>query len=260
MPEVVVVPYPVSGKLAEALTEHEYSERKRQVAPQGTAKTQLILPISGAAVQQDYFRRLLPVLSSDERSVVTVVSRDSKYAREFLRWCGTMPLVETVADNFDLAVIAKYEREFLHQVLALEVTKPSEQTFKVLLNPKQRGGVVMLFTEPIGRQERDNIAFLRRHGFIPDQYDEEKMERLMRGEAKTVESELMARARRWRGVLLPRADGKLAGEAILRLRESGILAAMVDFSGFSSHPELSPRGVELIWQKLSVEVKQACRV
>lgn len=260
VPEVMVAPYPVSPKLSEHLTAEEFGERKHQVAAEGKRATQILLPISGAAVQLQYFRQMLEVLARDKRTAVTVVSRDSEYAREFLRWCGNLALVETVADTFDLAVIEKYEREFLHQVVAVEVSKPSEQTFKVLLTPRERGGVVMLFTEPVGRQERDNLSFLRRHGLVADQYDEERLERLMRGEMKGAGEDLLTRARRWRGVILPRLDGRLGGEAILRLRESGVLAAMVDFAGFAEHSELSSQGVEIIWQTLAAAAKKECRV
>jgi hypothetical protein len=52
--------------------------------------------------------------------------------------------------------------------MALEIVKPSEQSFKSLLTPSQRGGVILLLTQAIGKQEQDNLNFLSDHHLLPE--------------------------------------------------------------------------------------------
>ncbi len=83
------------------------------------------------------------------------------------------------------------------------------------------------------------------------------MDDLLRGERKKVDMEFLKRASGWRGLLLP-MNGSEAGEAIIKFKESGILKAMMEFSGFIDHPELSGKGVERFWRKLAVRIEKKC--
>jgi hypothetical protein len=51
-------------------------------------------------------------------------------------------------------------------VISFEITKPSEQCFKALLPVSSAGGVTLLLSDPVGRQEYDNLAFLKRYGYM----------------------------------------------------------------------------------------------
>jgi hypothetical protein len=140
----------------------------------------------------------------------------------------------------------------------LEITKPSEQLFKALLTPKKRGGVILLFSEPVGRQERDNLNFLGRYGLIPEDADQAVIFNLYKKEIReNINSEFLKRARQWRGILLPK-NGDEAARVIFWLKRTGILSSMIDFQGFPLHEELKGEGVEIFWKKLEVLVKNQC--
>lgn len=260
MPEVIVTPYPLSPDYCEFLTEEEFDERKRQVKPKLKTKTKLVVPISGAAVQLKYFQDMLDVFCKSNEVEAIVVSRDSRYTEKFLSWCVEQPCVEVVAKEYDPEVVKAYERVYKNEVISVEVTKPSEQSFKTLLTPKQRAGAVMLFSDPVGRQEDDNLAFLSRHGLIPAEADKEILEHLFTtGESKEINKEFLDKASLWRGLVLP-VEGRKAGKAILKLIETGVLVSMMDFAGFFEHSELSSYGVELLWARLAVGVKKKCKL
>lgn len=255
IPEILVIPYPVSLQLAKGLEEAELKERQEQLAAKCKVKMQVIVPISGAAVQLKYFRELILVLGYGGRVDVTVVSRDSSQTADFLAWCQKQTSVRVVADEFDRDVVLDYEKEIEKNIFAVEITKPSEQAFKALITPKQKGGVLLLFSAPVGRQEYDNLNFLRRHALIPSFEDQAALDDSEKLEE--IDAEILKRARSWRGILLKRR-GDSAGENILKFREKGILKAMCDFSGFMDHPELSGDGVESFWENLYLRVREKC--
>jgi len=53
----------------------------------------------------------------------------------------------------DRKVINIYEDVYQKNVISIEITKPSEQLFKALLDCKAESASLLLFTEPVGRQE-----------------------------------------------------------------------------------------------------------
>jgi hypothetical protein len=81
--------------------------------------------------------------------------------------------------------------------IALEVSKPSEQTIKALADPKKVGGSILLFTEPVGRQEYDNLDFLAKHHLIPT--DKEML--LLCDQTQS--NQVREIAQKWRGIMLP---------------------------------------------------------
>lgn len=247
IPELVTVPYPVSPVLGEELPSDGVMLRKRQSLGNNL---NVMLPVSGAAVQLDFFRDFIGSVTADGVKV-TVVSRESGYTQPFLNWCRGVGGVEVIAHKADIEVVRAYEKEYQLRVIGVEVTKPSEQAFKALLTPGQRGGAPLLFTEPVGRQEKDNLAFLRRHKLIPSLDDQLKINAwCMTGNRLPIEDGLLDRAHHWRGVLLPK-EGMWAGIALQRLISGGILAAMVEFEGFlEGHEEIRDDGVEVVWRHL----------
>jgi len=248
VPEIVTVPYPVSVNLGQELTETEYETRLQQAKGKNL---EVMIPVSGAAVQLDYFKNLIGNLTADGIKV-TVVGKEAGYAAEFVDWCRSQTGVTVVAKEEDMEVVKAYEAEYQMKVIGVEVTKPSEQAFKALLTPKQRGGACLLFTPAVGRQERDNLAFLRRHKLMPSLDDQAKIESwCLTGNQLALSAGLLERAHHWRGLMLP-TEGVWAGIAIKRLIEAGILAAMVEFEGFlEGHEEISCEGVKQVWEKVN---------
>jgi len=168
-----------------------------------------------------------------------------------LNWCMGQAGVEVISSTKDQDVVEMYQREYEYEVFGAEVTKPSEQAFKALMTPRQRGGSVMLFSPPVGRQEKDNIAFMRRHRLIPSVDDQARINEWgLRGNRLHITKTLLERARFWRGIMLPE-NGTEAGIFIMRLIEAGVIASMVRFGGFiEGHNEIRSDGVEEIWRYL----------
>jgi hypothetical protein len=247
MPQLVTIPYPISLWMGAHLSAEAFELRKKQVRGD---KLHVMLPISGAAVQLDFFKDFIGSVTADGVSV-SVVSRDSHYTKDFLDWCRQAEGVDVIAHREDLDVVKAYDKEYELRVIGAEVTKPSEQAFKALYTPKQRGGVPLLFTEPVGRQEKDNLAFLRRHKLMPSLDDQAKIDAwCLTGNRLPIEDGLLDRAHHWRGVMLPK-EGSWAGIALQRLISGGILSAMVDFEGFlEGHQEITSDGVDEIWEQL----------
>ncbi|OGY18167.1 MAG: hypothetical protein A2900_05280 [Candidatus Chisholmbacteria bacterium RIFCSPLOWO2_01_FULL_50_28] len=260
VPEVFVVPYPVSADFCQPLTNKAFADRKLQVNPRFKEPMKIMIPISGAAVQLNYIEEMITTLEKERIADITVVSRESDYTKRFLSWCGERKSVRVVAEIQDRDVVAGYEKEYANSVFGVEITKPSEQAFKALITPKQRGGVILLFSNPVGRQENDNLAFLVRHDLLPSPADREVLGRyLSTGERRLIDAAFLERAQHWRGLLLP-SSGRDAGRAILKLRQCGVLSAMLDFSGYMDHPELRSDGVRRIWKKLATRVGEKCGI
>jgi len=245
IPQLVTVPYPISLRLGEKLPADGVLLRQKQA---GGTNLNLMVPISGAAVQLDFFKDFIGSVTADGVRV-TVVSRESGFTKDFLEWCRRLERVDVVAHTEDIEVVKSYEKEYELRVMGAEVTKPSEQAFKALLTPIQRGGVPLLFTAPVGRQEKDNLAFLRRHRLIPSLDDQAKIEAwCLTGNRLPLEDGLLERAHHWRGVILPQ-EGMWAAIALQRLISGGILSAMVEFEGFlEGHEEIRGDGVEVVWE------------
>jgi len=258
LPSIIVSPYSVSPLFAEDLPLSEFENRCLQVKSSGGEMMQIIIPISGAAVQLSYFKTIIAYLDRKSKAKILVISRDSSYTKEFLRWCEEIPTVEVIAERADRDIVDNYERELIRRTISLEITKPSEQLFKALLSPKQRGGVLLLFSEPVGRQERDNLSFLERYGLIPDINDQKIIFNLYEKENRAkIDSDFLKRARKWRGLLLPK-NGYKAGRVVFWLKKTGILVNMMHFEGFPKSEELSGESVKIFWNKLEGLVKDQC--
>ena len=248
IPEVVVNPYPVSLHLGQKLDKEEFKEKLAQVSSDKTP-IRIMLPISGAAVQLSYLRKMVESLCVDSFAAVTIVTRESKNTGRFIEWAQDYPNIDVIAKTDDRDVVEEYEEEFLRKIYSLEVTKPSEQAFKTLLAPELRGGVIMLFSAPVGRQEDDNVRFMTRHGLLPNKEDAKVIKNICDKKKQTITPEFLKRASSWRGILLPR-EGKAAAGLVRCLQRLGVFSAMMDFSGYGDHDELTNDGVAQIWEYL----------
>jgi hypothetical protein len=228
----ITLPYMVSGRLAAPLAPKDWESRRSQLAPGGGASLHIAVPISGAAVQLGYLRDVIEGLSvADRRCIFHIVSKISPATKGFLANISTHKNVELFTSYADREVVDLYEKLYEKEVIALEITKPSEQAFKALITPKRRGGAILLFSDPVGRQEQDNLNFLSRHGML--------------GDIGTPGD--LTNATHWRAVRLP-SDGKAAALAIKTALSRGIFAAMATLTSLPNHPELASDGIAKFWK------------
>lgn len=244
----VVSPYMVSPRLGVSLTAHQLSSKRQQLSPKRSSPIHLAIPISGAAVQLIYVSHVIKQLRIfSDRFVFHIVSRQSTHTREFLsQHIGQQQITLRVSES-DREVIELYEQLYAKEVISIELTKPSEQAFKALLHPRARGGSILLFSQPVGRQEWDNINFLTRHDLMPTGSEQKELWNLARRN-KPISEELYKLAPSWRAIRLPfhsQASVQFAWWAL----EQGLFEAMANFSRYKKDPELSSDGVRLFWQK-----------
>jgi len=144
-----------------------------QYDPISELKINVNIPISGAAVGMGYFRIIISELHKlSQRFKFEVIARKSTHTKYFLNFLRKYDFIALNIFNKDREVVDFYERIYDEKIFGFEITKPSEQAFKALTNPKQRGGSILLFSDPVGRQEFDNLHFLQTHHLIPS--DEEQ--------------------------------------------------------------------------------------
>jgi len=246
-----VVSYPVSPKFAQKLSTEEYQHVLEQLDPHQTVPLQIVIPISGAAVQLPYLVDIIETLSYGN-FFFTVVGEDSPFTSAFFAKITQMSHVQTSIGMSNLETVEYYESLFYQPSRpAVEITKPSEQTFKALLEPNERGGVILLFTQPVGRQERDNLSFLQRHGLIPNETEQQTLEGLLLSDKKLSIEEaahLHELASHWRGIQLP-ANSHKAALLIKRLKQEGVFSAMLSYVPVQEK-ELMSNGVEMIWNEI----------
>ena len=140
-------------------------------------------------------------------------------------------------------------------VISLEVTKPSEQAFKALLGTNLRGGVILLFSEPVGQQEFDNLDFLQQHSLLPSTQTNAELWEMAESHAAVAGaagSQLLSEASNWRGVQIPRDPEKAAG-FIWWMLTTGVFSQMMACATLPSvsdpYPdEVGPDGVARLWK------------
>jgi hypothetical protein len=269
---IKVRPYPVNPNLAERLTSGEIKQRRRQVKGKGEAKIEVVVPISGAAVGLKYYQNLMDELhEKSERFNFRVISKTATYTKGFLQEMLKRAYVRLEVSDEDREVVEKYEQVYKQEVISLEITKPSEQAFKALLNPGQRGGAVVLFTRPVGRQEWDNLDYLRRHGLTATRSKQRELWKwaeqekgnwggVKKSRAKLKVKRWREEIRQWRGIRIPN-EPKQAAEFIWWGIEQGLFAEMMKccgkpVKGDRRKSELGDDGVRLIWEEVGREVEK----
>lgn len=248
---VVVNPYPISPVLSSPLTETKFKEKILQVTDKDErSPINVIIPISGAAVGTNYFATLTSELNKkSSRFLFHIICKDAPYTKEFISEIAVHDYIRIYGADEDRKMITAYENVYHNNVISLEVTKPSEQSFKALLDCRAESASLLLFTEPIGRQEYDNLDFLRRNHLIPNDHDQKL---LLLGK---VTPEMLSKARSWRGIRLVR-DPVAAAEFIYWCLQTGIFAQMMRYKPAATDndlfkDELAPNGVATFWNKVS---------
>ena len=254
-----VNPYPVDGFFSQSLTDRQYEDRKHQLDIHSKNTIHVMIPISGAAVGTDYFTTLIDeVYTQSHRFLFHVITKDAPYTKHFIDQMNVRSYVKAYTSTRDREVINQYRELYGNMTISLEVTKPSEQAFKSLCNPTTRGGSILLFSQPVGRQEYDNLDFLYRHNLIPSVYDIKKLWKYAKKNKSLTggtKNSLFNDAKHWRGILLP-VDPKESGQFIIWCMKEGLLSAMmhttVSLPRHTAHShELLPNGVELFWEKIT---------
>lgn len=247
---IVVNAYPISPNLNRDLSKEKLAEKYDQVDNTKDAPLHVIIPISGAAVGTQYFIRLMTHLhQKSERFVFHVITKDAPYTRNFIMKITDLPYVHLYTGSADRKVIENYEFAYKQNVIALEITKPSEQSFKSLMDCQKESASILLFTEPVGRQEWDNLDFLRRHHLIPTRLEQSILWR------QKQKDKMAKKAMRWRGVCLP--DDPIAGaEFIFWCLKSGIFSEMIrckikPHNEDEYKHELNADGVKTFWELVS---------
>jgi hypothetical protein len=161
--------------------------------------------------------------------------------------------VIVVENNTDKKVVDSYEKIYQDEVIALEIVKPSEQAFKSLFVPQQRGGSVLLLNEAVGRQEQDNLNFLIDHQLLPNQEDQNQIQTLS---DFSKNKEFLNKIPNWRAIKLANDPDK--DVAIINwCLKTGIFNRMsgprkkID----SKSSELASDGVEQFWEKVDSLIK-----
>lgn len=254
-PRVEVVPYLIHPQLGQPLDEHQVAGKRLQFDAGASEPIHVCIPISGAAVGTDFLAALMARLRErSQRYVFHVVGKDAPYTQDFLAQLAGKPWIDVRAARQDRQVVTAYNDLFRTQTLAFEVTKPSEQTFKCLAGTRARGGVILLFTQPVGTQEFENMDFLRRHHLVPSSEANHQLWSMAAAGGPVdarLRSQLLEESRLWRGVRIP-ADPQQAAGFLWWMLSSGFFASM--FEGTLDRKiededgrSLGPHGVEDFW-------------
>lgn len=260
---MTIIPYPLSPSFSTHLSAEKYHKRKEQGTTKSKTQIHIAFPIPGAAVGTEFTTKLISFLhQQSERFIFHVIAQDVPYTKQFLAKMMDQSYVKLHVSIHDRETVTNYEQLYEDAVIALEVTKPSEQAFKALLTPAQKGGSLLLFAHPVGKQEYDNIAFLRRHHLLPTK----TVQNILWEKAQQQASlntifgrELLRGARSWRGLLLPEHSLQSSNFITWCLKE-GIFTAMMEYKrqthtddAFES--ELQANGVEQFWKTVSTTVQ-----
>lgn len=262
--DIEVVSYPVSPLLGKELTDEEWQSKIAQADPQNEQKIQVSMPVSGAAVGLDYYTNLVEILNLyTPRFNFHTVAKVAPFTQSFLTKMMTRKYMNLYVSTHDRELVDLYRDLYQNTVILLEITKPSEQAFKALFTPRQHGGSILLFSWPVGRQEYDNLQFLRRHQLLPREGEMKQLhERAVKDNALGDDQEgrqLLAAAENWRGIELPH-DPHLAAKCIWWLFKEKVFMKMLRCqlrlrSDDEHAHELTASGVEKIWQRISVYLK-----
>lgn len=247
---IVVNPYPISPNLSKPLSDSRLSEKFNQLDGKNQLQIQVIIPVSGAAVQTNFILKLTQELhKKSPRFIFHVVVKNALFTKIFIDQMSNLDFVHLYIGASDRKVIENYEYVYDKNTISLEITKPSEQAFKALMDPGKESASILLFSNPVGRQEVDNLDFLRRHRLIPN-FAEEKELWLRKNE-----KELVKKAVNWRGLLLPQ-HSKNAADFIYWCLKTGIFQAMLNYKTGSTNEneyshELGPNGVDTFWKHVA---------
>lgn len=245
---VITNPYPVSPRLTERNTEDYLETRLNQTNPHAHALIHIAIPISGAAVGMSYMNILMKQLHQFEPRVrFHVVVKKTLYTVPFLRLWNKKEYIHIYQSRSDRQIVDIYEQVYENQTITFEITKPSEQSFKALIPPTQKGGTILLFAPAVGRQEYDNLNFLQRHGLIPTDSEYTQLCDVLNLEQEKL---MPLPLSSWRGFSLPH-DPKDAAKWMSRGLSLRIFQSMIHWKQDKPSDEVSPDGVSEFWKQVN---------
>jgi hypothetical protein len=256
VPLIKVNPYPINPEFCEKLRPEVLYNKIEQLHPENPQKARICIPVSGAAVQLNYYTTLIEeLLAQDTKNqnrefTFSIVTRKGNYTRPFISHFREELEVSFHIGANDEQTVELYDQLY-HQPNppAIEITKPSEQAFKALTTPDTIGGPLLLLTDPVGRQEYDNLNFLERHSLMPSPHEHlELLEAFMSDNKEKLEN-MREMAHTWRCLRLP-SNPHEASQFIVNGFKHGIFIAMQDYRRYTHTDELSPDGVKQIWETI----------
>src|SRR3989344_6644341 len=200
--KIIVAPYPVSETLTMKLMDKKYKYKLSQFDPNNDQQINIMVPISGASVGLDYFTKMSEILSKQSKKInLHILLKKTPYTQIFINKFKKQESVNLKAYKKDTKIIDVYENQYKKFTFGYEITKPSDQAFKALIGIENVGGPVLLFTSPVGRQEYDNLIFLRKHNLIPS-IEDQKLLWNSYDKGLKVGTNLLKKATNWRGISL----------------------------------------------------------
>lgn len=243
---IEVTPYPISVALGKQLSHTKYLSRIQQLDISQHSTIHVLIPLSGAAIGMDYFTGLIDNLHRiSHRFQFHVVSKYAPYTQNFIKRMSERPFVSLYLSSTDKEILHKYEEVYQTNVISLEITKPSEQAFKALYTPRQIGGSILLFSESVGRQEYENMEYLKRHGLLPYATLQDKLFHFAENNISLQQKQHQS----FRALALPFHSQKAAQFIWWCLREK-IFYTMAHYKRNTKNPELRPDGVTEFWGKV----------
>lgn len=242
--------YPISPFLAERLSPKAYREKQVQLDPFSRAQMHITMPISGAAVGTRFTASFIEEMHRfSRRYFFHIISRDASFTQAFIQDMTKLDYVNVHISVHDRTTVENYEQVFAKLPIALEITKPSEQAFKALLDPKDRGGVILLFSQPVGRQEYDNLHFLKNHGLMPHKHENAVLWKLAKRGMSLHGMAVLKKAQEWRALLLPN-DPKEAAQFSNWCLQQNLFMHMMAHKREARAVSLQANGVEQFWQEV----------
>jgi len=259
---IEVLPYPIDPWMSIKLTAKELEEKSHQLILENHSAINIAVPISGAAVGMNFITKMVDRLhEKSDRCTFHIIAKSTPFTQNFLKEMVNRSFVRFSVSFSSREIVDKYAELYRQEIISLEITKPSEQAFKALFTPDQKGGSILLFSEPIGRQEYDNLNFLRRHHLIPLKAE---MENLWQEAEKNLEIDgggkgLLEGAKHWRGLILPKDPIRAADFIFWCFREKLLLTMVESYvcpKQEGENKELSSDGVEVFWQRVASLVEE----
>lgn len=255
------IPYPISRILLRKLSLTEFQERIDQYKNIKNKEINILIPISGAAVGMKYFESFARKMLKNKNFRINFIMKESGNNKAYI---GKLKKINGVFINSyktNNKVVEDYESKVLNKIYGFEITKPSEQAFKSLISPNQIGGMILLFTKAIGRQEYDNLFFLKRHSLIPLDEMQKYLWNLAKKNISLPSSKrhkLFTLAKKWRGIRLPNSP-KGSVNFIKWCINNKIFLHMGKYkkpiTKKNQINEVSPDGVKEFWKNLILSLK-----
>ncbi len=244
---IVILPYPVSPRLLQPRSQQDMDLAMHQTDPLSQVLIHTVIPISGAAVGIPYLRKLMHKLHTLEpRMRFHIIVKRSIFTLSAIRSWKRKGYMYVYESRSDREIIDLYERVYEQEKIVLEITKPSEQSFKALIPPNRQGGSILLFAPPVGRQEYDNVSFLQRNGLIPSGEEYRQLCDVLNLEQNRP---IPLPISHWRGFRLS-DDPVIAAKWISRALTFRIFQSMISGKEHKRSDEVSPEGVEEFWKQV----------